>query len=156
MTLIDIAAAGAKELGLDAVRVEGFPVLNVNVKVPNGKLDMFIHAHEDARRLLVYTRPQAILVRDEVLPALGEFLTRANYGLPLGNFELDMNDGELNFKNSVDVNGAELTSAMVKTLISFSLECVNHYLPGLHAVLDGTAPKQAIEAIDGPTRIKIT
>jgi hypothetical protein len=156
MSLIDIAAAGAKELGLDAVRVEGFPVLNINVKVPNGKVDMFIHAHDDARRLLVYTRPQAILVRDKALQAAGEFLTRANYGLPLGNFELDMNDGELNFKNSVDVNGGELTAEMVKTLITFSLECVNRYLPGLRAVLDGTAPKQAIEAIDGPTRIKIT
>lgn len=156
MTLIDIAAAGAKELGLDAVRVEGFPVLNVTVKVPNGKLDMFIHAHDEARRLLVYTRPQAILVRDAALSAVAEFLTRANYGLPLGNFELDMNDGELNFKNSVDVNGGELTSDMVKTLITFSLECVNRYLPGLRDVLDGTAPQQAIEAIDGPTRIKIT
>ena len=30
--------------------------------------------------------------------AVCEFITRANYGLTLGNFELDMNDGEIRYK----------------------------------------------------------
>lgn len=30
-----------------------------------------------------------------------EFLTRANYSLPLGNFELDLIDGEIRFKMSI-------------------------------------------------------
>ena len=156
MSLIDTAAATLKDLQLEATKVEGFPVLNLNVKIPNGKLDMFIHAHEDTQRLLVYSRPQGMVVRHDDIPRLADFINRANYGLPLGNFELDMNDGELNFKNSVDVKDGTLTKEMVETLVKFSIECVNRYLPGLEAVLAGKNPKDAIESIDGPSKIRIT
>ena len=156
MLLIETAAASLKDLQLEATKVEGFPVLNLVVKIPNGKLDMFIHAHEDAGRLLVYSRPQNLVIRPANIPHIADFISRANYGLPLGNFELDMNDGELNFKNSVEVTGGVLTQEMVDTLIKFSIECVNRYFPGLVAVLEGTSPKQAIEAIDGPTKIRIS
>lgn len=156
MLLIETAAASLKDLQLEATKVEGFPVLNLVVKIPNGKLDMFIHAHEDAKRLLVYSRPQNLVIRQENIPQIADFINRANYGLPLGNFELDMNDGELNFKNSVEVTGGVLTQEMVDTLVKFSIECVNRYLPGLTAVLEGKSSKEAIEAIDGPTKIRIT
>ena len=156
MSLIETAAASLKDLQLEATKVENFPVLNLVVKIPNGKLDMFIHAHEETGRLLVYSRPQNLVIRQENIPHIADFINRANYGLPLGNFELDMNDGELNFKNSVEVTGGVLTKEMVDTLVKFSIECVNRYLPGLTAVLEGKSPKEAIEAIDGPTKIRIT
>lgn len=156
MNLIETAAAALHDLSLDGTRIEGFPVLNLSVQAPNGKIDMFIHAHEDSHRLLVYARPQGVLIKNADIPAIADFITRANYGLPLGNFELDMNDGELNFKNTVDVGGGGLTPEMVKTLVTFSIECVNRYVPGLQAVLGGKPPKAAIEAIDGPTKIMVT
>lgn len=156
MNLIDVAFSAINDLELDAVRVEGFPVLNLSVKVPNGKLDMYIHAHDDTRRLLVYTRPQGILIKDQDIPKVADFITRANYGLPLGNFELDLNDGELNFKNTLAIEDGDLTEKMVNTLVTFSIECVNRYLPGIEAVLSGTSPKEAIERIDGPTKVMIT
>jgi len=96
-----------------------------------------------------------MLVPIERIPATAEFLTRANYGLPLGNWEIDMNDGEMNFKNSIDVSGGELTETMVKTLLVFAMECVNRYLPGIRAVIDGSDAKAALEAIDGPTKVVI-
>lgn len=153
--LIDIAAAALSELGWDYKRVEQFPVLSVAVEAPNGIIDVFVHAHADARRLLVYLRPQGLMIENHQLAMMADFLTRANYGLPLGNFELDMNDGELNFKNSLDVSGGHLTAAMVKTLVLFGIESMNRYLPGLRAILQGTQPKDAIESIDGPTKVLI-
>ena len=39
---------------------------------------------------------------DSCRSAVAEFLTRANYGLNWGNFELDMNDGEIRYKVMVD------------------------------------------------------
>ncbi len=155
MSLIETAASSLQALELEATKVEGFPVLNLTVKIPNGKLDIFIHAHEDTQRLLTYARPQGLVIRHPDIPNIADFINRANYGLPLGNFELDMNDGEINFKNSIDVAGGVLTNQMVETLVKFSIECVNHYLPGLKAVLEGQPSKQAIEAIDGPSKIRI-
>lgn len=156
MPLIDTAAACFAELGWEMRRVEQFPVLSTSVDAPNGAQELFVHAHEDKQRLLVYVRPRGLEIEDDRLPALADFLMRANYGLALGNFELDMNDGEMNFKNSVDVTGGALTELMVKTLVVFAIETTNRYLPGMRAVLAGTSPKDAIEAIDGPSRIVIT
>jgi len=153
--LIDIAQACLADLKLETRQVKDLPILNLTVQSPNGKLDMFVHAHEDNQRLLIYSRPQGINLKPIDIAAMAEFLTRANYGLPLGNFELDMNDGEINFKNSIDVNGGDLTQEMVKTMVVFSIECVNRYLPGMRAVLEGASAKQALEAIDGPSKIVI-
>jgi hypothetical protein len=61
----------------------------------------------------------------------------------------------MNFKNSLDISGGELTEAMVKTLLVFAMECVNRYLPGIREVVGGSEPKAAIEAIDGPTKVVI-
>lgn len=153
--LIDIAAAALSELGWDYKRVEQFPVLSVAIEAPNGIFDVFVHAHADKQRLLVYLRPQGLTIENQQLGMMADFLTRANYGLPLGNFELDMNDGELNFKNSIDVGGGSLTAAMVKTLVLFGVESMNRYLPGMRAILQGTSPREAIESIDGPTKVLI-
>lgn len=153
--LITVAATALTELGWEFKRVEDFPVLSVAVEIPNGIVDVYTHAHADKARLLVYLRPQGLQIETRQLPMMAEFLTRANYGLPLGNFELDMNDGELNFKNSIDVTGGTLTSAMVKTLVVFGVESTNRYLPGMRAVLQGTSPHEAVEAIDGPTKVLI-
>lgn len=153
--MIDIAAAALGELGWEYKRVEEFPVLSVAVEAPNGIVDLYVHAHADTQRLLVYLRPQGLMIENRQLSAMADFLTRANYGLPLGNFELDMNDGELNFKNSIDVSGGALTAAMVKTLMLFGIESMNRYLPGMRAILQGAQAQQAIEAIDGPTKVLI-
>src|SRR5215212_5325423 len=49
----------------------------------------------------------AYVIRDEPVPperreAVALLLTRANYGIYLGNFEMDLDDGEIRFKVSVD------------------------------------------------------
>lgn len=155
MNLIDIAQLCLDEMSLPATHVPNLPVINLPIDSENGKLNMFIHSHEDAHRLFVYTRAQDLPIPIARIPALGDFLNRANYGLPLGNFEIDMNDGEMNFKNSLDITDGQLTPKMVQTLIVFSLECVNRYLPGIREVIAGAEPKAAIEAIDGPTKVVI-
>ena len=155
MNLIDIAQTCLDEMNLPATHVPNLPVINLPIDSENGKLNMFIHSHEDAHRIFVYTRPQDMLVPIPRIAALSDYLSRANYGLPLGNFEIDMNDGEVNFKNSLDITDGQLTPKMMQTLIVFSLECVNRYLPGIREVIADTDPKTAIEAIDGPTKVVI-
>ncbi|MEO1389173.1 MAG: YbjN domain-containing protein [Cyanobacteria bacterium J06634_6] len=77
---------------------------------------------------------------------MAQFITRANYGLILGNFELDYTDGEIRYKTSLDVEGDRLTPALTKNLISTNVMTMNQYLPGLLAVLEQqTPPGQAIK-----------
>jgi len=45
--------------------------------------------------------------------ALAEYLARANYGLWLGNFEMDLRDGEIRCETSLHLADGELINAMV-------------------------------------------
>ena len=64
-------------------------------------------------------------------PEAAEFVARANYGMRIGNFELDMEDGEVRFKVSVDIEGSQLTSVMVRNMIACAITCSDRYYPGI-------------------------
>jgi len=76
------------------------------------------------------------------------YLTRANYGLVIGNFELDLDDGEVRLKASIDVEGATLTEALVDHLVIAGAVTTDRYIPGLQAVIDGVSARDAIAAVD--------
>jgi hypothetical protein len=78
-----------------------------------------------------------------------EFLTRANYGLLLGNFEMDLSDGEVRFRCSATMEGAELSYEQHRNMLYVSVGIMDRYLPGLQRVVQGTAdPAAAIADIE--------
>lgn len=82
--------------------------------------------------------------------SVAEFLCRANYGLILGNFEMDYDMGEVRYKTSVDVEGGALTAGMVKTLIHVNLSTADKYAKGLISMLyRGMTAVQAIAELEG-------
>jgi len=64
------------------------------------------------------------------------FLTRANYGMHVGNFEIDLDDGEVRFKTSMDVEDTEITATMCRNLVEVNLAVMGRYIEGLAAVAD--------------------
>jgi hypothetical protein len=80
--------------------------------------------------------------------AIAEFLTRANYGMTIGNFELDYTDGEIRYKTSIDVTNDHLSSALIQTLVYTNVAMMDEYLPGIKAVLAGEQPEAAIAMIE--------
>jgi hypothetical protein len=89
---------------------------------------------------------------EEVRPArraaVAEFLTRANYGLRVGNFEMDFDDGEVRYRTSVDLAGEALAPAVLKQLVSHNALQFDRYLPGLEAVIQGAAPAEAVRMVE--------
>lgn len=79
--------------------------------------------------------------------AVAEYLTRANFNMRNGNFELNMEDGEIRFKTyfhageeHMDINGARLC-----ILLPFLM--IDRYGDGLLEVLFGfKSPKEAFDA----------
>ncbi len=49
--------------------------------------------------------------------AVAEFITRANFGIVIGNFEIDFSDGEIRYKTSIDVEGDRPSFALIKRLV---------------------------------------
>lgn len=78
-----------------------------------------------------------------------EFITRVNYGLSIGNFELDLQDGEVRFKTSIDVEGSELSFELWRHIVYLNVTTMNTYLRGIEAVAAGSiTPLRMLEMID--------
>jgi len=85
--------------------------------------------------------------------AVAEFLTMANYGLSLGNFELDLRDGEVRFKTSTPVQEGRLSREMVRELAFCGFSLMDRYTPSLMTVAFGkVSPRKAIQQAEPPAK----
>lgn len=79
------------------------------------------------------------------LSAIAEYITRANFGLHVGNFELDYTDGEIRYKSCVDFKGIRLTPDLIKHAVYPAAQTAEAYFPGLLRVIrDEKTPVEAI------------
>ncbi|MEL6382808.1 MAG: YbjN domain-containing protein, partial [Cyanobacteria bacterium J06626_18] len=122
--------------------------LRLAFKGKNGQWDCYAKARE-AHQQVVFYSISPITVAKAKRNAIAEFLTRANHGMILGNFELDYSDGEIRYKTSIDVEGDKLTIALIRNLVYTNVLTMDQYLPGILAVLEqGTIPEQAIRLVE--------
>ncbi len=78
-----------------------------------------------------------------------EFLTRANYGLAIGNFELDHSDGEIRYKVCMDCQDALPGYNALDDMLGIPVAMFNRYGDGLLTVIMGmTTPEAAIKKVD--------
>ena len=84
-------------------------------------------------------------VRPEIRHEAAEFVARANYCMMIGNFELDMRDGEVRYKVGVDLLDIALTAAMIDRAIGTAVAMIDRYVSHLNDVCAGR--KTAAEAV---------
>jgi Zn ribbon nucleic-acid-binding protein len=126
------------ENGWPYSEVRGAPVLLADLSGPAGRWSFYAQAVEEKDLILLYSIcPQRVPEgrRFEV----SHFLTRANYGLAAGNFELDFEDGEVRYKTALHVHGEELDGLTLKRLVRSNGIAVETYLPGIASVIAGTS-----------------
>jgi hypothetical protein len=75
--------------------------------------------------------------------AVAMLLTRINYGLVIGNFELDLDDGEVRFKASATAP----TREQLKALVAVALGQTDKWVPAVRAVAAGEAPETVFARI---------
>ena len=68
-----------------------------------------------------------------------------------GNFELDLTDGEVRYKSSLDFEGQPLTSRLVHNAIYPAVTTMDRYFPSLMKVAYGGATAaEAVREIEQP------
>jgi hypothetical protein len=118
-------------------------ILATPVAGKNGSWVAFFEPREEDVQLLVYSIiPFVIPTKRRTEAAL--YLTRANFGLSIGNFELDLDDGEARYKTSIDVEGARILEPLIDHLFLANILTVDRYLVGLQSVIDGAKAGVAI------------
>ncbi len=124
-------------------------VYRLNFQGQNGIMPCYAQIRIEAEQLLFYAMAP-IKVEEPVRPAVAEYLTRANYGLYIGNFELDFSDGEVRYKSSLDFEDAELNFELIRNTMYPAMQMMDRYLPGLLKVAFGSkSPEEAIQEIEG-------
>lgn len=115
----------------------------------NGELRCYAQIRTDLQQFLFYVIAP-VKAPEEVRAAVAEYITRANYGLRIGNFEMDYSDGEVRYKSSLDFEDETLTPALIKNTIYPAVQTMDFYLPGLLGVMYGNkTPVEAVQETEG-------
>ena len=130
-------------------QLENKALFRVYFSGDNGDLRCYAQIRVDLDQFIFYVIAP-IKAPAAMRPAVAEYITRANFGLRIGNFELDYSDGEIRYKSSLDFEGVELTPELLKNAIYPAVHTMDFYLPGLLSVLYGSkTPEDAIDEIEG-------
>jgi hypothetical protein len=132
--------------------LENRSILRISFSGENGHWPCFAQAREPQQQIIVYSICP-LRVPEAKRAQMAEFLTRANYGLVIGNFEMDFEDGEVRYKTSLDLedveDAAEVTQVLLRHVIYANVSSMDRYLPGMLTVLAGSAtPAEAVAQID--------
>lgn len=113
-----------------------------------GKCEIRIYLETNGLRVYAYSPISAKAGDPGNIAAVAEFMTRVNYNLYLGNFELDYTDGEIRYKCSA-VNFDDLpTQEELDWLVDIPGLMMERYGDALaKVVMMGVAPDEALAEI---------
>ena len=78
-----------------------------------------------------------------------EYITRVNVGLYLGNYEMNVETGEIQFKVSMDAEGGSVSTTMIKNMMDAAISMADRYHNGLMEVMFSHAiPAAAVRAAE--------
>ncbi|MBW2257061.1 MAG: YbjN domain-containing protein [Deltaproteobacteria bacterium] len=109
-------------------------------------LNGVVHVTDSPVQLVVYVLYDPPIT-EALRPAYEDFILRANYDLPIGNFEMDPEGGPLRLRSGLVLEGLELTPRLFAAVIEPTLRMFASYLPALDEVYCGTPPAKAIAAV---------
>jgi hypothetical protein len=135
MPMLALAAGAFEEREFEWEDTSDDEVIRAEVTGESGAWPCFVVAREKDSRCTVYSQVPWE-TPEERRADMAELLTRINFGLPLGNFEMDFSDGEIRFKTSIDVSGDHLSGALFDGLLEPNIGTMDAYLPALEAVRD--------------------
>ena len=133
-------------------RVEGCAVVKTSFEGKNGQFTCYAQERVEQEQFVFYS-VFPVRTPENKTHEVAEFITRANYGMIIGNFELDYSDGEVRYKTSVDVEDTEINVVLVRHMIYANVLTMDKYFPGLMRVLyAGIDPVSAIDEVEGAER----
>lgn len=124
-------------------------VLRMGFSGDDGQWACFAQAREKQEQFVYYS-VAPVKVPEDRRAAMAEFIARANYGMIIGNFEMDFSDGEVRYKTSIDVEDAELSHALIKHLVYANVLTMDRYLKGIMGLaFSGQSAIEAVQLVEG-------
>jgi hypothetical protein len=119
------------------------PVIHTHCKGDNGRWVCVAMANEPGE-VVIFLSLLPSVVPVEKRATCAELLTRINYDLNLGCFEMDHEDGDLRFRTSLVSEKSGMTQQAVKELILSNVYTVDRFYGAIMKVLHGGASPKAV------------
>ena len=119
----------------------------MNIKSKLASCKVYIECKDDC--ILVYA-VCPINASEENRPVVAEYITRANYGLKCGNFEMDYSDGEVRYKTYFYAKNRIPNQEEIERYVDISFLTLDRYAEGLMKILYADLDdKAAIQLVEG-------
>jgi hypothetical protein len=126
----------------------GVLVLRMNHWGENGRFSCQAEYNE-AQNIFYFYSYFPINVPEDKRVKMAEFITLINYGMRIGNFEMDFEDGEVRFRTSIDFEGQGLSHPLVSNHVYPNVWMMDRYLPGLFAIVySDKIPNEILKTIE--------
>ncbi|NWJ98121.1 MAG: YbjN domain-containing protein [Chloroflexi bacterium] len=148
INLFETISAFFKEQEWPTFQLEGETTLQTSFQGDNGKWTCYARTVESSKQIVFYS-VYPVNVPEAKRTTMAEFITRANYGLIVGNFEMDYEDGELRYKTSVGLEGEEPSPALLRHLVFVNVLTTDKYLPGIMKLAyNDISATEALKAVE--------
>ena len=127
-----------------------------------GKLKCVFDVSLDRRLCALLYLKREEYIPDEKRKMIAEYLAYANYGLLLGNFEIDLNDGEVRYKSCLPagkaigwVFSAIPSSKELLHVVDVAVHTVIRYFKGIEMLLTepSLSPREACDLVEDSQRL---
>ena len=134
-TISDIVKDFLREDNWNYLQLNDGITLQLTGQGNNGQITCYARSYDQQKQFIFYSLyPEEI--PKEKRSAIAELITRINYGMIIGNLEMDFNDGELRYKTSIDVESDRLSPALVKRVVYANVLTMDQYLPAITAIVN--------------------
>jgi hypothetical protein len=129
--------------------IEGLTAYTCRYVGTHAEFRVVVHINVELQQIYVYVIFPDFVPEDR-RAAIAELITRANYGLRIGNFEMDFRDGELRYKASLDFEDVNLTHPLMKNLMYPAVQTADRYHPSaMRVAFAGGIPEHVINEVEG-------
>lgn len=145
MSLFEILCQILKDDGWNFECDDKNELIRLEIHGTNSAFTSFIIIDEEQETYLCNTHIRQRIPFGKRLEVCN-FMNRINYELAIGNFEMDMDDGEIRFRTYLDSAGAEPSKEQLLNLIWNGSQAFDTYYPGLLKII--TADFSVEEAVE--------
>ena len=120
-------------------------ILSTDIQGKNSSYKLYLLGSDERQTLRVFAMLNTVIPEDR-RNDIAEFFIRCNYIYQMGRLDMDYSDGNVRFTWGVDVNGSELTSKMVQTMVYTAVHCLDNTQPYILRICYGDlSPKEAFD-----------
>lgn len=125
-------------------------VVHFGISANNGNIDCVADVRPDKKQFIFLSYCTVMAFKNKT-EAINELLSRINYGIVIGDFEINIDSGKIRFKTSMFYDDIQAPSMeVIENTIITNLYMMDRYIPGIMSVLFGSiSPREAYDQIEG-------